>query len=250
MTIEAGVFTGVGVGPGDPELLTLKAYRLISEADAICYLVNTTGESQAKNIAVKALEQASNHQVHIPIVMPMSVDRRLANQAYGDGAQRIRESLMKGLNVVFLCEGDPLFFGSFAYLLERLQTEFTCQSVAGISSFHAASSALLKPLAALTESYAVVSGRHDLDFLVQTLNTHESVVIMKAGRSRQRILEALILSGRKGDASYLEYVGRDNQRIIKNIETLDDEPGPYFSLFIVVPRNRQLTDDETINNTR
>ena len=227
------IFVGVGVGPGDPELLTLKAYRLIQQADVISYIANAKGDSQAKKIAALALQDVSKDQRHIPVVMPMAEDRSAANTAYNQAAKAIALALTAGQSVVFLCEGDPLFFGSFAYLLERLEDQFSCQVVPGISSVHAASAALKIPLSMLKESFAVVSGRHSEQQLRETLTAHDSVVIMKAGRSRQRILQALTDTGRSSDANYLEYIGRQRQHIETDMSVLQGEAGPYFSLFVV-----------------
>ncbi|MGB7391454.1 SAM-dependent methyltransferase, partial [Marinomonas sp.] len=149
-----GRFIGVGVGPGDPELITLKALRLIQGASVVSYLANGEGNSQAKNIACEAFSGVTHQQNEIAIVMPMSTDREEANKAYDGGAQAIADELENGRDVVFLCEGDPLFFGSFAYLLERLEGQFSCQVVPGVSSINAASSALNHPLTVLKESFA------------------------------------------------------------------------------------------------
>lgn len=243
---KQGTFYGVGVGPGDPELLTLKALRLIQRAPVVSYLSsavsNSDGEhkghsSQARSIAREAFilqtpEQAAA-QIEISICMPMSLDRTLANQAYDEGALQIREQLKQGKDVVFLCEGDPLFFGSFAYLLERLESEFTCQVVPGISSVNAAAAALQHPLTLLKESFAVVSGRHTDQQIKQALLDHDSVVIMKAGVARSRILALLEHTQRTEDAQYLEYIGRDNQKVISDVRQLANEKGPYFSLFVI-----------------
>ena len=233
-----GQFIGVGVGPGDPELITLKALRLIQRAEVVSYLANAEGGSQAKAIAVEAFSGVAHEQNEIAIVMPMSTDRTLANDAYDQGAERIAAELRQGKNVVFLCEGDPLFFGSFAYLLERLETEFACQVVPGVSSINAASSALNHPLTVLKESFAVVSGRHSAAQIDRALEHHDSVVIMKAGRARPRILTALRKTNRMQDAQYLEYIGRENERIVKDVSTLEDKAGPYFSLFVVTKSER------------
>ena len=232
--LPAGTFIGLGMGPGDPELITLKAWRLMQNADVICYLTNEQGQSQARNIAAELLKQVDKSQRELPIFMPMNQDRRLANQAYDQAAEAIKTELAAGQTVVFLCEGDPLFFGSFAYLLERLEASYQCQVVPGISSVHAAASALQLPLTMLKESFAVISGRHSNQQLLDTLKNHDTVVIMKAGRSRQRILDALASSGRSGDARYLEYISRDNERIYKDVSALSGEAGPYFSLFVVL----------------
>lgn len=231
---ELGQFIGVGVGPGDPELLTLKAFRLIKSAPVISYLCSRVGHSQALDIARLAVtERSDDNSNRIEIVMPMSKDRRLANEAYDDGAERIRACLNQGSDVIFLCEGDPLFFGSFAYLLERLESEFSCAVVPGISSVNAASSALLQPLTMLTESFAVVSGRHTDEQILAALSHHASVVIIKAGVERSRIVNLLADADRTQDAAYLEYIGRDQQHIERDISKLPNESGPYFSLFVV-----------------
>lgn len=260
-------FIGVGVGPGDPELITLKAARYIQQADVISYIANEQGSSQAKTIARMVLGDVKKSQDEIPLIMPMSEDRTQANSVYDQAADAIKRVISQGKTVVFLCEGDPLFFGSFTYLLERIQNNvsavakeeekektpslavlddqsfdeqpITCEIVPGISSVHAASSALQIPLTVLTESFTVMSGRHSDEQLLQALRTHDSVVIMKAGRSRQKIIQALHASQRIHEAQYLEYIGRDEQRIEHNVESLRGEAGPYFSLFVITPSDRK-----------
>lgn len=231
-------FTGVGVGPGDPELMTVKAYRLIQNADVISFISSDKGDSQAKAICAELLSTVDKLQEEIPVVIPMNEDRSVANVRYDGAARLIASAIDQGKNVVFLCEGDPLFFGSFAYLLERLQTRVHCEVVPGISSIHAASSALQLPLAMQKESFAVVSGRHSEAELIATLNNHDSVVIMKAGRSRQSILAALAAANRTEEANYLEYIGRDGEVIERDVSVLEAEEGPYFSLFVVVRKDR------------
>lgn len=232
-------FIGVGVGPGDPELITLKAARIMQSADVISYIANEDGHSQAKKIASDVLAKTQKVQEEIAVIMPMSEDRSMANTVYDQAAINIQAAINKGKQVVFLCEGDPLFFGSFAYLLERLQANNSCFVVPGISSIHAASSALQLPLAMLKESFTVASGRHSLQQLKETLNSNDSVVIMKAGRSRQKILDALIASKRVSEARYLEYVGRDREYIQQDVTQLKGEAGPYFSLFVVTRSVRE-----------
>lgn len=239
MSDKIGVFYGVGVGPGDPELITLKSYRRIQQADVISYIANEKGDSQAKAIAVEALSVVTKQQMHIPVVMPMSNDRSLANAAYDQAASAIAEQLRAGADVAFICEGDPLFFGSFAYLLERLKNEFCCEVIPGISSVHAAASALQLPLAMLKESFAVISGRHSDQKIRDTLKQHDSVVIMKAGRARQRLLALIAEVGRRHEANYLSYIGREQQSICRDVSDLADEPGPYFSLFVITRAERE-----------
>ncbi|MAR90371.1 MAG: precorrin-2 C(20)-methyltransferase [Pseudomonadales bacterium] len=233
-----GDFIGVGVGPGDPELITLKAARYIQNADVISYIASGNGRSQAKVIAGAVLKDAVANQREIPVVMPMCEDRSIANKVYDEAAEQIQQALNEDKTVVFLCEGDPLFFGSFSYLLERIQENNPCQVVPGISSVNAAASALQLPLTILKESFVVVSGRHTEEKLCEALLQHDSVVIMKAGRSRQKIVNALKQSNRLADANYLEYIGRENEVIYQDVDQLPDESGPYFSLFVVLRNER------------
>jgi precorrin-2/cobalt-factor-2 C20-methyltransferase len=235
---QSGVFYGVGVGPGDPLLITLKAHHLIQSADVICYLANETGSSQARDIAQHSIGSRNESSIEIAIPMPMSTDRTAANTAYDLGAKQISEHINQGKSVVFLCEGDPLFFGSFSYLLERLSDLHECLVVPGISSVNGAASALQQPLTLLQESFVVMSGRHTDVQLEQALMSHDSVVIMKAGRARPRILAILDKTGRTADANYLAYIGRDNEEILTDVTQLANTAGPYFSLFVVLKQER------------
>lgn len=227
---------GVGVGPGDPELVTLKAARLIKSADVVSYLCNAEGYSQSKIIVQTLLDEAEKPQQFLAIPMPMSRDRTAANLAYDQAAKKTSSYLSEGKQVVFLCAGDPLFFGSFSYLLERLEHSFCCVVVPGISSVHAATATLKHPLAMLEESFAVISGRHNDQQICQTLESYDSVVIMKVGQARVRILSLLEKTQRLSEAKYLDNIGRDNQRIVVDVGVLEKQPGPYFSMFVVTAR--------------
>ena len=235
---KAGVFYGVGVGPGDPLLITLKAHHLIQSADVICYLSNQTGTSQARDIAQHSIASRSTAATEVAVPMPMSTDRTAANTAYDLGAQHISRHINAGKSVVFLCEGDPLFFGSFSYLLERLSGLHECLVVPGISSVNGAAAALKQPLTLLQESFVVMSGRHSDAQLEQALISHDSVVIMKAGRARPRILAILDKTKRTADANYLAYIGRESEEIVTDVSTLANQAGPYFSLFVILKQER------------
>lgn len=226
-----GKLIGVGVGPGDPELITIKAARHIEQADVISYIANEQGYSLGRDIASGLL--TDDVKAEIPVVINMFNGRDCANDAYDKAAKNISQAVKTGKNVVFLCEGDPLFFGSFSYLLERLETEIECQIVPGISSINAAASVLKQPLALLRESFAVVSGRHDEATLTDVLKNHDSVVIMKAGRQRQTILSAIEAAGRTQETQYLENISRQDEQIEKDISNLPTQSGPYFSMFVV-----------------
>lgn len=238
---DKACFYGVGVGPGDPELMTLKAHRLIQNADVVAFLVNEQDRSQAREIAGLALCGSRQGQQQLAIKIVMCRDRSAINRSYDQAADKIVQVLTNQESVVFLCEGDPLFFGSFAYLMRRVSKRFRCEVVPGISSVDAASAALKKPLTIQQENLAVISGRSSDQQIINALHSMDSVVIMKAGQERPRLLNLLRRTGRFSEACYLEYISRNEQTIIRDLEVLSDQPGPYFSLF-VVHRN-----DETRN---
>lgn len=229
----SGQLIGVGVGPGDPELLTLKAFRAIQNADVICFLENEAGESQALQIASEAFKNPIKDQQHLAIAFAMSRARIAANDAYDKAMQDIHTFLKKGLNVVFLCEGDPLFYGSFSYLLARLDPLYSSKVIPGIPAFIATTAELQQPLTMLKQSFAVVTGRNSDQKIKSALLDHDAVVIMKAGIERPRLLALLKETHRFEDTQYVEYISRDNQKIVSDLNLLENEIGPYFSLFVV-----------------
>lgn len=243
-TKQPGTLQGVGVGPGDPDLLTLRAHRLILSADVLCYLTNDKGNSLAKDIAIDAVKQNTN-ALHIPINVKMQRDRIQANQAYDEAAIAIAAQLTAGKNVSFLCEGDPLFYGSFNYLLERLSKDFACAIVPGISSIHCSSAAAKIPLTLLSQNLAVLNGRCSDKQLSSALTSFDNLIIMKAGVSRERLLSLIESAGRKEDAIYLENISRSNEIIEHDISHLAVEEGPYFSLFFIsANKNREVINND------
>lgn len=225
---DQGIFYGIGVGTGDPEYLTLKAVRLIQQADVIAYLKSTTGTTIALDIAAQWIDQ----QAHLSITMPYKTDRSKANQAYDHAAERIADVLQKGLTVAFLCEGDPLFFGSFIYLHQRLSTHYPCQVVAGVSSINAAAARAQIPLTQQNDRLAIVSARNTDQEILHALTDYSSVVIMKAGQARERLLKLIQQSQRLNKACYIEKVGQTGETVRHDVASLKGK-GNYFSLFIV-----------------
>lgn len=236
-----GRLIGVGVGPGDPELITIKAARHIEQADVLCYVANENGESQALTIVQSLIDSGSEH---LPVVINMFTgDDRCqanshANQAYDLASEQISEQVKQGKKVVFLCEGDPLFYGSFGYVLERLKDQVECAVVPGITSVNSASAVMQTPLTMLRESFLVLPGYSTDVEMAQALAQHDTVVIMKAGKARPKILAALAQAQRTQDACYLEYISRAQQKVEPNVSLLANEPGPYFSLFVVTANQR------------
>ena len=230
-------FYGIGVGPGDPELLTLKAVRLIQSADIICYLKTSKGQSLARDIAQNWITT----QQDLPILMPpMRIQRGKINQTYDQAAKDISQLLDQGKNIAFLCEGDPFFFGSYIYLYQRLHKNYSCHIISGISSIHASSALAGIPLVQQNENLAVLSSRNTDEELLQGLKQFSSVVIMKAGLHRARLVRLIIDAKREQQACYIERAGQTEEIIQHDISSLPKTAGDYFSLFLISQNGKKL----------
>lgn len=231
-----GTLYGVGVGPGDPELLTLKAVRILQSVPVVAYPATPHGSAQARTIAAQWL----NGQREIPIIMPCLLDRGPVNQGYDEAAISIAEELSAGHDVAVLCEGDPLFYGSFSYLLQRLGERFPCVVIPGINSVSAAAAAAATPLITGEQCLTVIPATATDAAIRQALLTSDSVAILKPGRHRPRLLEFLRETGRTEDAVYIEQASRPEQRIVKHLADIPATPGPYFALFLVVRAEKPI----------
>jgi len=226
----SGVLYGIGVGPGDPELLTFKAARLIRACPVVAYPANLAGESQARGIA----EAHLGWQREIVVALPFSRQRESTLAAYDAAAAEIADALKAGEDVALLCEGDPLLFGSFIYFHERLGEQFPCVIVPGISSVMAAAAAARQPLTRLDQSLRILPASCGVERLRQALAEPDALAILKPGRQYGLILELLRKSGRWSTSSYIEYASRAGERVVHNLDELpQEEQGPYFALFLV-----------------
>ncbi len=223
-----GTLYGVGVGPGDPELMTLKAHRLISAAKVIAYPAPDSGHSFARSIAADAI---SPDAVEIPMVVPMRVARFPAQDVYAKGAEAIAAHLNAGRDVVVLCEGDPFFYGSFMYLFARLSADHPCEIVPGVSSLAACSAALARPLTARNDVLTVIPGPLDDDAMRAKINAAEAIAIMKVGRHLPRIRALLAAMDLTAKAGYVERASLAEQVVLPLADAPED--APYFSMILI-----------------
>ena len=230
-----GTLYGVGVGPGDPELLTLKAHRLIQQADLVAYLNGDSGKPMARTICSASLDKALNpQQQELAIPVSMNASRDIINQIYDKAATAIAGQLDMGKNVAFLCLGDPLFFGSFAYLYDRLSGRYAVEVTPGVTAINACVALTGRPIGLLAENSAVISGRRADGDILRTLQQFDNIAIMKPGKRRPALLRLIEQAGRSKDTCYIEYAGQPKERIVYDINTLDAQAaGPYFSLFLI-----------------
>ena len=225
---KKGVLHGVGVGPGDAELLTLKAARLIRAADAVAFPALPGRESLARAIVADLVPEGAEE---VRIEVPMRPERAPAQAAYDAGAARIAEVLGAGRDVVFLCEGDPLFYGSFMYLQARLAGRFAIEVVPGVAAPLAGAAAAGLALAARDEVFTVLPATLPGEALRARLALCDSAAIIKLGRHMGRVRALLGEMGLAGRAQYVARLGMADQVICP----LEEAPGeaPYFSMILL-----------------
>ena len=223
-----GVLYGVGVGPGDPELITLKSLRLIKSTEVIAYPKLKGSKSFARNIIEEFIDLP---KVEIAIEIPMTVNRLPAQRAYNAAAQEISTHLNMGKNVVFLCEGDPFFYGSFMYLHSRLYKKYLVEIIPGVSSMTACAAMAKKPLAARNEVLTVLPGPLSKKELERRLADNNSSAIMKVGRHIKKIKSVIDRLGLMDSSLYIERASLKEQKVLKLIDA--PEVAPYFSMILV-----------------
>ena len=223
-----GVLYGVGLGPGDPELMTLKAHRLISGARVVAYPALAGAESFARSIAAAAIAPQARE---IVMEVPMTTARAPAQAAYDRGAAEIAGALEAGEDVVCLCEGDPFFYGSFMYLFARLSGRFEVEVVPGVTSITACAARAGMPLAARNERLTVLPGPLPEAELRARIEGAESVAILKVGRHLPKIRAVIESLGLAGRAVYIERASLPGEVVCPLAEA--PEKAPYFSMILL-----------------
>ena len=231
----AGRLTGVGVGPGDPELLTVRATRLIAAADVIAYHRDRHGGSAALAAAQPYLREGQAEEVlQFPVTMHTSgpARRDLLAEFWEEAAARLAAHLEAGRDVVVLCAGDPAFYGSYQHLHTRLSGRFAAAVVPGISSVSAAAAAVSVPLVQHDEILTVLPGTLPDDRLRAALAGSDAVVVLRLGRALGRVRTALDEAGLLSRARYVERAGTAAERVVPLSEA-DPATVPDMSLALV-----------------
>jgi precorrin-2 C20-methyltransferase/precorrin-3B C17-methyltransferase len=243
--MTAGRLTGVGVGPGDPDLVTVRAVRLIAEAGVVAYHCARHGRSVARAAAAPYLRPGQIEEVlRYPVTTegtdhPGGYAGALAD-FYEDATSRLAAHLENGRDVVVLCEGDPGFYGSYQHLHARLRGRFRAGIVPGVSSVAAAAAAVGQPLVQHDESLTVLTGTLPADVLRARLagTGADAVAILKLGRTFDKVRAALEDTGLLDRAQYVERAGTDAQRVAP-LSEVDPGTVPYMSLALVPGRGER-----------
>jgi precorrin-2 C20-methyltransferase / precorrin-3B C17-methyltransferase len=236
-TPGAGRLYGVGVGPGDPELITLKAARLIESADVVAYHAARHGRSNARAIAAGLLRDG---QIEEPLIYPVTTEttdhpggyQGAIDEFYAEAAGRLAAHLDAGRDVVVLAEGDPFFYGSYMHMHKRLAHRYQAEVVPGVTSVSAASAVLGRPLMERDEVLTVLPGTLPPAELAARLAGTDSAAVMKLGRTFDGVREALAKAGRLDDAWYVERATTDRERHAR-LSEVDADSVPYFSLALL-----------------
>ncbi|WP_019145810.1 precorrin-2 C(20)-methyltransferase [Aeromicrobium massiliense] len=233
----SGRLFGVGVGPGDPELITLKAARLIGAADVVVYHSGVGKQSNARRIASGLIPDGVVEEELVYPVTTQTSDHPggyagAMADFYAECADRLRVHLAAGRDVVVLAEGDPMLYGSFMYLHDRLSDDFETQVVAGVPAFAAATATTALPLVRQTDVLAVLPGTLPEPELARRLADTDGAVIMKLGRTFAKVRSALEQAGRVEGSWYVERASMDAERVLP-VADVDPETVPYFSIVLV-----------------
>ncbi len=223
-----GTLYGVGLGPGAPDLITLRAARLIEGASVIAYPTLAGADSFARSIAADLIPKGARE---IVMDVPMTVERGPAQAAYDLGAQTIAQTLSAGEDVICLCEGDPFFYGSFMYLHARLKGTFCVKIVPGVTSVTACAAEADRPLVARNERLTVLPGPMDETELRERIAGAEAVAIMKVGRHLQKIRAVIDDLGLTDHASYVERATLPEQVVVPLANA--PQTAPYFSMILL-----------------
>jgi precorrin-2/cobalt-factor-2 C20-methyltransferase len=238
-----GALIGVGLGPGDPELVTIKAARLIRTTNVIAYFAKAGRGSNARAIA--ATYFPSDYE-EIPLLYPVTTEIPVADPAYNgfltpfyaECAERLAQILEQGRNIALLCEGDPMLYGSFMHIYDRLSPRFHVEVCAGVAGMSGCFAAARQPMTWGDDTLTVMPATLDEESLVKRLSVADAAVIMKLGGNFPKLRRALARTGLTERAIYVERGTMAGEKILRLTEKTDDI-APYFSMVLAPGQGRR-----------
>ena len=231
---QSGIFYGVGVGPGEPELLTLKAQRGLKEVSIVFVpQAETSGDSFAYSIASQFIDV--NIQRVIPITFPTD-DADGAAQVWRDASERIAQELLNGDDVAFITEGDPMLFSTFSYVLDGIKSgypEIRVEIIPGVSSVMAAAARTGLPLVTHGQRLAILPAVYGIDDLREAIANYDTIVLMKVNKVLLDALVNLEKLGLAGKGVYVRRATTDQEQVVNDLQQLSASDLDYFSLLII-----------------
>ncbi|KAJ55178.1 precorrin-2 C20-methyltransferase [Actibacterium mucosum KCTC 23349] len=241
--MSGGTIYGLGLGPGDPELMSVKAHRLLRETRHVAFFRKAGRKGQARQIVEGLLRE---DVIEVPMEYPVTTEIPLTdpryNQTlaafYAECVDKLRALVEAGIDVVVLCEGDPFFYGSFMHLHARLVADVTVEVVPAITGMSGAWTATGQPVTWGDDVMCVLMGTLDEDTLTDHMTRADALVVMKIGRNFDKVCRALKSADRFADAWLVEYAQMPNQTVRKLAEA-EGAVTPYFSIIIVHGQGRR-----------
>lgn len=232
----AGIFYGVGVGPGDPELLTVKAVKVIREADVIIApQTEKKDDSTALTIATPFLK---NDVRIVKMIFPMVFNREALSAAWESNRQVILELLAAEKKVVFLTLGDPMFYSTYIYIFQLLENcGYPMETIPGVPAFCAIGSRLGYPLAEGNDILSVIPATIPEEKMDRALAMADNIVLMKVYKNCQQVVENLKRHGLAEHAVMISRCGLDDEQVVRDIKDIGDQPINYLST-ILARRNK------------
>ena len=229
-----GSFYGVGVGPGDPELLTVRAQRLLRKVAVVCY---TQLDNRAPSFALGVVKELlSGSAEMLPIIIP-SDDSPVSHETWHDAARGIGARLREGQDVAFITEGDPMLYSEFPHLIDHVQAEgidgLCVEVVPGVPSVMAAAASSGVPLVTQGQRLAILPAVYGIDDLREAITNYDTIVLMEINPNLMRALANLESLGLAGHAIYVRQASTASESVIHDISRLTAEDYDYFSLLII-----------------
>lgn len=229
----SGILYGIGVGPGDPELMTVKALRLIRESDVIAVPGADIQKSMAYRIAKGAYPELEKKSL-LPVPMPMTKDRETLDAVHREGADAIERCLKDGKQVAFLTLGDPTVYSTCLYIHRIiLERGYEASIISGVPSFCAAAARVNMGLSEMAQALHIIPATYSGETMEHVLALPGTKVLMKAGKELKRVRQCILESGKS--AVLVENCGMDGERIYRDPASFP-ENASYYSLIIVKDR--------------
>lgn len=228
----SGKVYGVALGPGDPELITIKALKCLQKVEKIYFPATQTPKGNQDSFSLVILKQLELEESNlVPVNVPMSKDRSHAEKAYAELYLKVEEDVAEGKQVAVVSEGDISFFSTFSYLLEDFQkNEIDFEMIPGVPAFILGGSAGQLPLVTQKDKLLVAPDLENEEELKSLLDQNQTVVLMKISKVRDWIKQ--FIENSKLKFFYGEYLGTEKQFTCKDIESLRDRRIPYFAIII------------------
>ena len=229
-----GKIYGIGVGPGDPELLTLKAHKILEKVDVVCFPVS---QLDKPSIALDIVSQAIDRQWEVlQLHLPMTSDIHILEEHWTKGAREVGEVLVQGKDAAFITLGDPSFYSTYIYLIRKLREKFPqleVEVIPGISAPNMLAAQGQVPLVESEERLVIIPGINDLQEIREALDNYENIMFLKIGRTFPEVLEILKEKGLENNAIFGSRCGFADGYVTQDLEWIKDQPRDYLSSMLV-----------------